>query len=347
MLFRFKPESREFRVPTWRNALNQLGQHKNTPERYKFVAAKDNIGQRLDAFLAGKIPAGSISRSRIKALLLEGHITVNDAFAKPSYRLRPGDRVAVNLPSVTPVELLPEKVDFQILFEDENLIVISKPPGLVVHPACGHQSGTLVHGLLFHCDDLSGISGEERPGIVHRLDKDTSGAMVVAKNDHAHQSLLTQFKDRQVTKIYQALADGIPAVPSGRFELPIGRHPFSRRKMAIAERQGRPAVTNWQLLEAFPQAGLSLLELSLETGRTHQIRVHLANAGYPVAGDEVYGRKNRKLYEGLRISRQNLHSSKLGFTHPVSGEALLFTAPLWSDMVQTLGILRGGNETDA
>ncbi|MDT8334927.1 MAG: RluA family pseudouridine synthase, partial [Desulfurivibrionaceae bacterium] len=195
-------------------------------------------------------------------------------------------------------------------------------------------------GLLFQCDNLSGISGVERPGIVHRLDRDTSGAMVVAKNDATHHALAGQFKGRQVEKIYRAILDGVPARPRGRIELAIGRHRTDRRKMAVNEKQGRAAASNYRVLETF-RDNLCFCEIRLETGRTHQIRVHMAALGCPVAGDEVYGRKNRKLYEELGIGRQCLHSYSLGFTHPGSGERLSFTAPLWPDMADTLEILRG------
>lgn len=304
------------------------------------TAGKTDEGCRLDLFLAEALVETGFSRSRVKGLLSSGFISVNGAPAKPSYRLRADDEILVRRPPLVPAELIPEEVEFTILHEDEDLVVLSKPPGLVVHPACGHHSGTLVHGLLFHCDNLSGISGVERPGIVHRLDRDTSGAMVVAKNDKAHHGLVEQFKSREVEKIYRAIVDGIPERPRGRIAMPIGRHPSQRRKMAVNENQGKAAVSNYRVLETFP-GNLSYIEVRLETGRTHQIRVHMAALGCPVAGDEVYGRKNRKLYEELGIGRQCLHSYSLGFTHPGSGERLSFTAPLWPDMADTLEILRG------
>ena len=196
-----------------------------------------------------------------------------------------------------------------------------------------------MHGLLFHCDDLSGINGAERPGIVHRLDMDTSGAMVVAKNDHAHQSLVSQFKEREVEKIYRALIYGIPERSEGRITKPIGRHPTNRRKMAVRERLGRAAVTNWRILEVFSN-DICYLEVNLETGRTHQIRVHMAASGHPIAGDQLYGRKNHQRDQQLAITRQCLHSYQLSFTHPSSGAKLSFTAPIWPDMQKTLDILR-------
>jgi 23S rRNA pseudouridine1911/1915/1917 synthase len=296
-------------------------------------------GQRLDSFLADELIDDSLSRSRIKELLSAGHILVNGNVAKPSYRLRIDDELEVRIPPLIPLELTPEKVEFTIIYEDDDLIVISKPPGLVVHPACGHQAGTLVHGLLYHCDNLSGISGVERPGIVHRLDMDTSGVMIVAKNDKSHQGLVAQFKGREVDKIYRAILDGVPDQRMGRLTQPIGRHQTNRRKMAINERQGKSAITNYHVLETLAH-NMSYIEVRLETGRTHQIRVHMAALGFPIAGDALYGKRKRKLYEELAITRQCLHSYALGFTHPASGERLNFVAPLWPDMANTLDLLR-------
>jgi 23S rRNA pseudouridine1911/1915/1917 synthase len=305
---------------------------------YSFTAGPESGKQRLDAFLAAALPDSALSRSRIKELIEQEAVRVNGVPTKVAYRLREGDRIAVVVPEPRKSELQPEEVAFIIMHEDEDLVVIAKPPGLVVHPGCGHQSGTLVHGLLFHCDDLAGIGGEERPGIVHRLDKDTSGVMVVAKNDLTHQALVNQFKERQVGKIYRAIVNGCPALEAGRIDRPIGRHPVQRRKMAINE-EGRQAATNWRVLERFAE-GFTYLELELETGRTHQIRVHLTALGYPVTGDTLYGRQNNRLLAELGVVRQCLHSYRLGFTHPRTGEVLSFTAPLWPDMQQVLELLR-------
>ncbi|MFN2365192.1 MAG: pseudouridine synthase, partial [Desulfurivibrionaceae bacterium] len=202
----------------------------------KITPGKNHAGRRLDSYLADELSESGLSRSRIKELLTSGYIKVNDGVVKAAYRLRQNDELVVRQPPLLPVDLIPEPVEFKILHEDADLIVLSKPPGLVVHPACGHRAGTLVHGLLFHCDNLSGISGVERPGIVHRLDRDTSGVMVVAKNDKAHHDLAGQFKARQVEKIYRAILDGVPARSQGRIEMPIGRHRIDRRKMAINEK---------------------------------------------------------------------------------------------------------------
>ena len=296
-------------------------------------------GQRLDIFLADRLADKELSRSRRKDLLAEELITVNGKSAKPSQRLHGDEHIEIMLPISKPLNLIPEQVDFTIIHEDSDLLVISKPPGLVVHPGCGHQHGTLVHGLLFHCEDLSGISGVERPGIVHRLDMDTSGAMVVAKNDYCHTRLVNQFKDRQVEKIYRAIVMGHPEKSSGRITSPIGRHQTNRRKMAIDDRNGRRSVTNWQKMEDF-DSGFSYIEIILETGRTHQIRVHMASIGHSIAGDDLYGRKNTKLCEDFSITRQCLHSYKLSFSHPRSGELMSFIAPIWPDIENSLTILR-------
>jgi 23S rRNA pseudouridine1911/1915/1917 synthase len=294
-------------------------------------------GQRLDLYLADRLKAEGLTRSRLQQLIRDGLVLVNGMRQKAGHLVQAGDTCVVVLPPPTPLPLVGVPVAFVCLHEDEDLLVLAKPPGVVVHPACGHEGGTLVHGLLYHCQRLSGINGELRPGIVHRLDKDTSGVMVVAKSDVAHHGLVEQFKGREVKKIYQAIVQGIPNAKAGRVDLPIGRHPVQRKKMAVRE-DGREAVTNWRVLEEFFQ-GFALLEIRLETGRTHQIRVHMAALDHPVAGDAVYGRKSSLLPQ-LGISRQCLHAHTLGFSHPRTGEFLEFTAPLWPDMRQTLLLLR-------
>ena len=299
----------------------------------------ERAGQRLDLYLASQLDCEGLTRSRIQQIIRAEMVLVNGIARKTKYLLQVGDRLAVTIPPEAPSasELIAEPVAFVTLHEDDDLIVLAKPPGVVVHPGSGHGTATLVHGVLHHCGGLSGINGELRPGIVHRLDKDTSGVMVVAKTDFAHQALADQFKRREVKKIYQALVDGKPIGQAGRVELPIGRHPVHRKKMAVRE-DGREAVTNWRVLERFAQ-GLTLLELGLETGRTHQIRVHMAALSHPVAGDSVYGRKNSRYLE-LGITRQCLHAHTLSFSHPRTGENLQFTAPLWPDMLYTLELLR-------
>ncbi len=308
-------------------------------QEFSFIVPPEAAGRRLDRFLAARLAEAGLSRSRLQGLIEQGLVsTGNDRALKAGTLLLAGEEVRVAVPPPVAVELVPEPVEFTILYEDESLVVLAKPPGLVVHPGAGHQRGTLVHGLLHRCSHLSGISGELRPGIVHRLDKDTSGCLVVAKNDEAHQALLAQFKDKQVEKIYQALVLGVIKEEQGRVDLPIGRHPVNRRKMAVTARGGREAVTHWRVLERF-SAGYTLLEVRLETGRTHQIRVHLANLGHPLAGDAVYGRQQREA-QRFGISRQWLHALRLAFIHPVSGERLEFTAPLWFDLAASLARLR-------
>jgi len=307
--------------------------------RFSFPVDSATAGQRLDRFLAEALAQEEITRSRLKGLIREGNVVVDGASRKAGYVVRSGDEVTVILPVPKESVLAGQEVPFLILYEDDAIVVLSKPPGVVVHPACGHADGTLVHGLLHRCGDLAGIGGELRPGIVHRLDKDTSGCMVVAKSDLAHHRLVAQFKDKEISKIYHALLIGVPVQSAGTVDLPIGRHPVHRKKMAVRQGGGRGAVTHWQVIERFA-AGLSLVQVRLETGRTHQIRVHMAALGHPVAGDPVYGGKN-KTTTGLGISRQCLHSSRLGFRHPLTGSPMEFTAPLWPDIEAVLAKLRG------
>ena len=310
----------------------------NVVRHFHFLVDREAAGQRLDRFLAEALAAEEITRSRLQGLIRDGEVRVDAMARKAGYLVRAGEEVAVSLPPLKETVLVAQEVPFLVLHEDEAIVVLSKPPGVVVHPACGHAEGTLVHGLLHRCGDLAGIGGELRPGIVHRLDKDTSGCMVVAKNDQAHHRLVAQFKGKEITKIYHALLLGTPAQDRGTVDLPIDRHPVQRKKMAVRREHGRPAVTHWQVLERFA-AGLSFVQLRLETGRTHQIRVHMAAIGHPVAGDPVYGGRNR-VTAALGISRQCLHASRLGFRHPLTGEAMEFVAPLWSDIEAALARLR-------
>jgi len=294
-------------------------------------------GRRLDQFLAAAGGTlGGLSRSAVKSLIDAGLVSLNGVCVKPGHKVRPGDTVRVRLPAPEPLELVPEPIDFPILHEDGDLIVLSKPPGLVVHPACGNPTGTLVHGLLHRCPDLAGINGTLRPGIVHRLDKDTSGVMVVAKNDAACQGLVRQFKEKRVDKVYVALLDGVLPRARGTVDMAIGRHPVHRKKMAVLERGGKEAVTHWRVRRTF--GGFSLVDIGLDTGRTHQIRVHMAWMGAPVAGDAVYGRRNRR-YDELAIGRQCLHAARLAFDHPVTGRRMEFKAPLWPDMARVIELL--------
>ena len=278
---------------------------------------------RLDQFLAGAHPA--ISRSRWKQLIEAGQVTLNRApVLKPNSPLAPGDTLVCILPEPEPVGLVPADIPLDILYEDSDLIVLNKPAGLVVHPAPGHAADTLVNALLHHCTDLQGIGGELRPGIVHRLDKDTSGVLVVAKNEAAVASLVAQFSAHTVQKEYLALVWGKPRQLSGTVDLPIGRHPVHRQKMAVTEK-GRAAVTRYETVAAGPLA--ALLRVRIETGRTHQIRVHLAHLGHPVVGDATYGRARHDLPAGLEIPRQMLHAHVLQIAHPRDGRPLAFTAP--------------------
>lgn len=320
--------------------------------RYEFKIQEVDLHKRLDLFLIEKgVP---YSRSQLKKWIDGGRISVNGQPAKGSYRLKKEDFLELIPEAPVPLSLTPEDIPLTILYEDRDLLVLDKPSGLVVHPAPGNYSGTLVHALLFHCTGLSGIGGVLRPGIVHRLDKDTSGLMMIAKNDSSHQQLIRQFQGGKVIKEYQALIWGLPLKNQGRIEKPIGRHPVERKKMAVEEIHGKPAVTEWQVIERFPQ-GITWLKLGLETGRTHQIRVHLASQGWPVVGDPLYG-KSRKGFqkkegppvEGLaHISRQLLHSCRLSFLHPTDGNRLDFSSSLPKDMEDLIGTLRALSGKDA
>ncbi|MFO7986778.1 MAG: RluA family pseudouridine synthase [Desulfatiglandaceae bacterium] len=314
---------------------------------FSFTISKEARDTRLDLFLSSH-PSIDLSRSRIQSLITQGNVKINGRPSKPGYRLRPGDRVCLEIPPPVPLVIEPEAVLFDIIYEDHALIVLSKPPGVVVHPAPGHASGTLVHGLLAHAKDLSGIGGILRPGIVHRLDKDTSGLMVAAKHDAAHSHLARQFKQGKVKKEYAALVHGPVQGERGEIDLPIARHPERRKEMAVAPGHGRHALTLWHKIEEFKH-GISLLSITLKTGRTHQIRVHLSHTGHPVMGDPVYGYGRRRLKNQLKkdaeallplIHRQLLHARRLGFTHPVSNRYVEYEAPLPEDMAAVLEALR-------
>lgn len=314
-------------------------------DAYNLTVAPAEAGQRLDLFLSYHLP--DCSRSHAAHLIEKAHVRVDGVARKASYRLKPGEKVCANPPPPEPVAVVPEPVAFTIVYEDASLIVVDKPAGLVVHPAAGHAAGTLVNGLLHHCRDLEGIGGERRPGIVHRLDKDTSGLLVVAKNDRVHQHLSRQFKARQVDKSYLALVWGTPDKESGCIDRPVGRHAVERKRMAVVAHGGREALTLWQVRERLP--GTTLLSVTLKTGRTHQIRVHCQSIGHPLVGDPVYGRRglnklarNAAAPEALlsQARRQMLHAARLAFTHPDSDRLLIFEAPLPADMTALLGALR-------
>ena len=290
---------------------------------------------RLDAYLAAAHPA--ISRSRWKQLIEAGHVLLNGvAVRKSNTALSSGSELRCDLPEPEPVGLVATDIPLAILYEDADLIVLNKPAGLVVHPAPGHAADTLVNALLHHCSDLQGIGGELRPGIVHRLDKDTSGVLVVAKNEAAVAALVAQFSSHFVQKEYLALVWGAPKKPTGTVELPVGRHPVHRQKMAVTEK-GRAAATHYEPLAAGPLA--SLLRVRIETGRTHQIRVHLAHLGHPVVGDSTYGRARQGLPAELNVSRQMLHAHVLKIAHPRDGRPLAFTAPPPPDFLAAQRIL--------
>lgn len=247
---------------------------------------------------------------------------MNDKTVKANYKIKTGDTLQISIPDAAPIDILPEAMDLDIVYEDSDLLVVNKPIGLVVHPAHGHYSGTLVNGLLAHCHDLSGINGKMRPGIVHRIDKDTSGLLVVAKNDLAHQHLAAQLKEHNMKRAYYALVQGVISEPAGLVDAPIGRHATDRKKMAVTFKNSKEARTHYYVKERFDQQ--TLIECRLETGRTHQIRVHMAYLGYPLVGDPLYGtRKNNLDFPG-----QALHAYALGFMHPRTGENLYFEAPL-------------------
>ena len=292
---------------------------------------------RLDTFLAAHLP--QCSRAHATQLIREGHIRVNAALKKPSYRIRIGDRIKGELPPPEMVCVDPEPMMLNILYEDPSIIVINKPPNLVVHPAPGHYSGTLVNGLLNHCADLAPIAGQIRPGIVHRLDKDTSGTLIAAKNAVALENLTGQFKARTVVKTYVALVYGGMPEKRGQIDLPVGRHPTERKKMSVQSRHSRGALTLWQVQADF--GCCSLLEVTIKTGRTHQIRVHTAAIQHPVIGDALYGgrvgrqyqRQNPRLKKMVsRVERQLLHAWRLTLDHPETGERMTFESPLAEDM---------------
>jgi 23S rRNA pseudouridine1911/1915/1917 synthase len=296
---------------------------------------REFVGQRLDAALAKLEPA--LSRAQIRRLVEQGEVTVSGAIVKPAHRLRAGERIAGAVPEARPTELAPEELPLAIVYQDADLVLIDKPAGLVVHPAPGHGRGTLVNALLHHCRDLSGVGGELRPGIVHRLDKDTSGLLVVAKNDRAHRALAAQFKTHSVQREYLALVRGAPREASGRVDAPIGRHPTDRKRMSTKTRRGRDAVTHWRVETRL--RGAALLRVRLETGRTHQVRVHLASIGFPVLGDRVYGRGSPLAGE-VGLFRQALHAAVLGFAHPTTGAALRFESPLPGEFAAAIEALR-------
>jgi 23S rRNA pseudouridine1911/1915/1917 synthase len=312
-------------------------------ETRTFTSVAEETLSRLDLAICREMP--ELSRSTVQRLIDEGRVTVNGRSERASLKLKGDEEVCVIVPDPVPAEPVAEEIPLEILYEDADLVVINKPAGMVVHQGAGNSSGTLVNALLGHCDDLSGIGGELRPGIVHRIDKDTSGILVAAKNDRAHQALAEQFRLHSVKRLYRALIFGRPLEESGRIESEIGRHPVDRKRMSSTARHGKRAVTRWKVLARYER--LTFVELRLETGRTHQIRVHLSEKGHPLVGDEVYGGGGRlsgitdtrlkKLITDL--DRQALHAMTLGFIHPVDGRYLEFTTPLPDDIQRILDYL--------
>ncbi len=299
-----------------------------------------NAGMRLDRFLSEQL--ANFSRSHIQKLIESGQVTVNSiSCLDKNYRLNESDQVALSIPQSKELSVEPEDIALEIVYEDEDLLVVSKPRGMVVHPGPGHGSGTLVNALLYHCSDLSGIGGVMRPGIVHRLDKDTSGLLVVAKNDAAHNTLSEQLSNRKLNREYIALVKGRVEPPVGRVEAPIARHPRHRKKMAVVD-GGKEAITRYRVQKYF--RGYSLLRVNLETGRTHQIRVHLAHIGYPVAGDLTYAKGSWRDLPPQLAEAHALHARKIIFIHPRTGETRQFSVPLPKSFREGLLLLK--KETD-
>lgn len=290
-----------------------------------------NKYERLDKLLASENE--DWSRSQVQIWIKEGHVKVNDGESRSNYKVQPGDTVTLLIPDPEPLDVLPEEMNLDVYYEDADVLVVNKPKGMVVHPAPGHLSGTLVNGLMAHCKDLSGINGVMRPGIVHRIDKDTSGLLMVAKNDMAHESLVNQLVEKSVTRRYQAIVHGIIQHDKGTVDAPIGRDKQDRQSMTVTNEHSKDAVTHFHVLDRF--AGFTLIECQLETGRTHQIRVHMKYIGFPIVGDPKYGPKKTP-----NIGGQALHAGVLGFKHPRTGEYLEFNAPLPAEFQQVIEDLK-------
>ncbi|RUT36360.1 RluA family pseudouridine synthase [Paenibacillus zeisoli] len=301
-------------------------------ETLEWTVTADTVKERIDKYVKECLTE-DYSRSQIQLWIEEGHVTVNGNPVKSNYKLAEGDLVSVTIPEPSSVEIVPENIPLDVYYEDSDMIVVNKQRGMVVHPAPGHSSGTLVNALMYHCKDLSGINGELRPGIVHRIDKDTSGLLMAAKNDKAHASLAAQLKDHSVTRKYYALVHGNVTHDQGTIDAPIGRDTYDRKMFTVTERNSKTAVTHFHVAERF--GDYTLLELKLETGRTHQIRVHMKFIEHPLVGDPLYGRS-----KGIKMNGQALHAAVLGFIHPSTGEYLEFSAPIPEDMEDLLISLR-------
>jgi len=293
----------------------------------EFVIDEVSAGMRIDVALA---ELSGVSRAQVRRWIDAGGVRVAGQRVRPSRRLAVGETIEATPTQPVEMDLSPEPIPLVVLYEDTDLIVIDKPAGMVVHPAPGHPSGTLVNALLHHCGDLAGIGGVLRPGIVHRLDRGTSGVLVAAKNDATHQALATQFAEHTIDRIYRTFVRGLPGAAAGRIDRPIGRHPRDRKRMSVESRAGRASITGWRVLRRYPESGTSELEIRPETGRTHQIRVHLAAAGLPLVGDIVYGRARGR---DAALGRPALHAEHLGFYHPSRSMRLDFEASMPEDLV--------------
>lgn len=302
-------------------------------DRLEFIAGEDGNAERIDRYLAERCP--DFSRSYLQKLLKEQAVSVNGKAVKANYKVQSRDRIILEIPEAEKADILPEDIPLDILYEDDYLLVVNKPKGMVVHPSAGHMEGTLVNAVMAYCGDhLSGINGVLRPGIVHRIDKDTTGALLVCKDDAVHRDLAEQLKEHSIKRRYRAVVWGNLKEDQGTVEGPIGRHPIDRKKMAVNYKNGKDAVTHYQVLERFGQ--YTYIECRLETGRTHQIRVHMASIGHPLLGDSVYGPSKNP----WKLQGQTLHAMVLGFRHPVTGEYMEFTAPLPEYFSELLDKLR-------
>lgn len=289
-------------------------------ESYEFIAEKDMEAVRIDKFLTDNLE--DLSRSMIQNLIKSGNIFVNDKQIKANYRIRPMDHIVANIPEAKEIDIAPEDIPLDIIYEDDDILIVNKPKGMVVHPSNGHESGTLVNAVLYHCKgQLSGINGEIRPGIVHRIDMDTTGSLIICKNDNAHRFIAEQIAVHSINRIYEGIVHGIVKEDEGTIHTLIGRSPTDRKKMAVLKSDGREAITHFKVLKRFKD--YTYCEFKLETGRTHQIRVHMASINHPLVGDEVYGPKKCP----FKLQGQTLHAKTIGFIHPKSREYVEFTAP--------------------
>ena len=291
-------------------------------EIYDYTVEKEESGIRIDRYLAEK--DSGLSRAFLQKLLKEGQITVGEKAAKSNYKVRENDRIHLEIPDSSEPDIVPEDIPLDILYEDDDVLIVNKPKGMVVHPSAGHYSGTLVNAIMYHCkDSLSGINGQIRPGIVHRIDMDTTGSLIVCKNDESHVNIAEQIKEHTVNRIYVGIVCGNVTEDEGTIEGAIGRHPVDRKKMAVNEKNGKPAITHYKVLERF--GNYTYMQFQLETGRTHQIRVHMASIGHPLLGDTLYSSGSSPF---KHLQGQTLHAKTIGFVHPKSGEYMEFSAPL-------------------